>query len=344
MKVIATSGRSNLFKGRYCGVLLLAFACRMSEQTRAQTAPAQDQSAPAAQPAPASTTQTAPAELEAPAATLPANSTTDDRIRQAWTILTNAATDAKHPQTRIQSLAALQLLNDPRSSQLIAGAMGDPDLDVRTAAVLAAGETRDRHLIPNLRKLLNDKEPQVAFTAAMTLSKMGDRSGGDILMSVVDGKHSAGPTMIHGAEHRVDNDLHNPTMLAELGAMQGVSMLLGPFGFGLTAFEFIHQSGGDMARVSAIEQVAHQRTPAIHAALQNDLADKDPVVRAAAAKALADYHDNATSTALYPLFVDSKYPVRLTAAAAYLRTTGVHGPASSRPALARNVPLLRRPS
>jgi len=57
-------------------------------------------------------------------------------------------------------------------------------------------------------------------------------------------------------------------------------------------------------------------------------------VRAAAAKALVDYRDTATSTALYPLFADKvnpllaekMLPVRLTAAAAYLRTTGVPGP------------------
>jgi HEAT repeat protein len=49
-------------------------------------------------------------------------------------------------------------------------------------------------------------------------------------------------------------------------------------------------------------------------------------VRAAAAKALAEYRDQATSNAIYPLFADKKYPVRLTAAAAFLRTTGVPGP------------------
>jgi HEAT repeat protein len=49
-------------------------------------------------------------------------------------------------------------------------------------------------------------------------------------------------------------------------------------------------------------------------------------VRAAAAKALAEYRDQTTSNAIYPLFADKKYPVRLTAAAAYLRTTGVPGP------------------
>ena len=111
----------------------------------------------------------------------------------------------------------------------------------------------------NLRNLLDDKEPEVAFTAAMTLWKMNDKSGEDILMAVVDGDRSAGPTMVHGTEHKIDKDLHNPEMLARMGVMQGASMFLGPFGYGITAFEFIHQSGGDLTRVAAIEQISRRR-------------------------------------------------------------------------------------
>ena len=114
--------------------------------------------------------------------------------------------------------------------------------------------------------------------------------------------------------------------MAKMGAMQGAAMLLGPFGFGITAYEFIHKSGGDLARVSAIEQIAQERTEPIHKELVAALGDKDLAVRAAAAKALTDYHDKATQMAVYALLADTKQPVRLTAAAAYLRTTGMPGP------------------
>ena len=110
-------------------------------------------------------------------------------------------------------------------------------------------------------------------------------------------------------------------------------MLLGPFGFGITAYEYVRQNGGDLARVSAIEQVSQERTEPIHKELLAALADKDQTVRAAAAKALVDDHDKATSMAIYALFADAKYPVKLTSAAAYLRTTGTAGP--SLPARAR---------
>jgi HEAT repeat protein len=241
-------------------------------------------------------------------------------------MLQDAVTDDKHPQTRIQALAALGLLRSPESERMIGNAMLDADLDVRTAAALAAGQTRDPNLTTDLRKLLDDKEPQVAFTAAMTLARMGDRSGEDILMAVIDGDRKTHPGVLEGTEHKISKDLHNPAKLAKVGAMQGAFMLLGPFGFGLSAIEFMRQSGGDSARAAAIEQIAQEKTEPIHRELLDALKDKDPGVRAAAAKALVDYHDKETQDAVYTLLLDPKDPARLTAAAAYLRIMGVPGP------------------
>jgi HEAT repeat protein len=265
-------------------------------------------------------------DTDQPAPKLPAAATAAERSRVAWSMLSDAATDSKHPQTQIQALAALGLLRTPRSEKMIREAMKDPDVDVRTAGVLAAGQTKDRNLTTSIRELLDDKEPQVVYTAAMTLWKMGDRSGEDVLMSIVDGDTSARAGMMHGTEHKINRDLHDPAKLAKLGAIQGAYFLLGPFGYGITAFQFIHQSGSDLSRVSAIEELSQEKIEPVHKELIEALGDKDVGVRAAAAKALMDYHDNATSQAVYALLTDNKQPVRLTAAAAYLRTTGTPGP------------------
>lgn len=254
-----------------------------------------------------------------------------ERKRTSWQMLEEAVTKDRRPQTRIQALAALGMLRSPESERMIGNAMLDADLDVRTAAALAAGETRDPNLTTSLRNLLDDKEPQVAFAAALTLAKMGDRSGEDILMAVVDGDRKAESGVIHGTEHKISRDLHNPGKLARLGAMQGAAMLLGPFGFGLTAIEFMRQSGGDVARAAAIEQIAQEKTDPIHRELLDALKDKDPSVRAAAAKALVDYRDTPTQDAVYTLLLDPKDPARLTAAASYLRIMGVPGPMEKKP-------------
>jgi hypothetical protein len=249
-----------------------------------------------------------------------------ERKRTAWRTLEDAVSDLKHAQSRIHALAALGMLRCPESERMIGNAMLDDDVDVRTAAALAAGQTHDPNLTTSLRTLLDDKEPQVAFTAAMTLAKMGDRSGEDILMAVIDGDRKTQPGLLHGTEHKISRDLHNPAKLARLGAMQGAAMLLGPFGFGLTAIEFMRQSGGDAARAAAIEQIAQEKTEPIHRELLDALKDNDPGVRAAAAKALVDYHEQRTQDAVYTLLLDPKDPARLTAAAAYLRIMGVPGP------------------
>jgi HEAT repeat protein len=285
---------------RLCIALSLASAVMAQDSTR---------------PAPADTTD-APA-FDALHAT-PAEST-----QEAWILLTSALQDIKHSDTRIQALAALGTMgSNARSGKMIVDAMKDSEVDVRTAAVLAAGQTKDRSLATAIRARLDDKEPQVAFAAAITLSKTGDRSGEDILMAVVDGDRKAGPGLVNGAMHTMNKDFHNPASIAKIGALQGASMLLGPFGFGITAYEYMRKNGGDQSRVTAIEELAKLKTNPIRRELVAALADKDPSVRAAAAKALGEYHDKSTAGALLNLLSDSKQPVRLTAAAAYIRSTG----------------------
>jgi HEAT repeat protein len=273
----------------------------------------------------------------------PQQSTVAENLDSSWSMLTAAATDAKHTQHRVQALAAIGTLGaSPRAEQMLTTAMSDPDVDVRTAAVLAAGQSKDRNLTTPLRRMLDDKEPQVAFAAATTLWKMNDRSGEDILVAVVDGERKSNAGLVNGAMHTANEDLHNPSTLARIGALQGASMLLGPFGFGITAFEYIHKNGADSARVVAVEQIAQEKTTPIRDELIAALGDKDPGVRAAAAKALGDYREKAVSTALSNLFYDPKLPVRLTVAAAYLRANGAapgipegsrHGLVSVRPPL-----------
>jgi HEAT repeat protein len=309
------------------GGLCLSFAMVYAVQVFCGAAVAQTQPGKLGEPQSQAQAPAKPDMDEAPLVSVDLlKETPEQRAKEAWRTLTDSAGDAKRPQVRIQALAALGLMRTARSEKMIVAAMADADVDVRTAAVLSAGESKDRNLGTNLRTMLDDKEPQVAFTAAITLWKMGDKSGEDILVSVVDGERRAGPTLMNGTKQTISRDLHDPTALAKIGALQGASILLGPFGFGITAYEYIKKNGGDLSRVVAIEEIAQEKTEPIHKELISALGDKDPAVRAAAAKALMDYRDAATSKAVFALLGDPKLPVRLTAAAAYLRTTGVPGP------------------
>ena len=269
-------------------------------------------------------------DADEPAAPRPTHDSPSVDLDTAWSMLTSATTNAKHPDLRVQGLAALGTLGaSSRAAGLITDAMKDPDVDVRTAAVLAAGQTKNRALTTQLRTMLDDHEPQVAVAAASTLWKMGDHSGEDILVAVADGERKANASLMDSTRHTVSTDLHNPSTLAKIGALQGASLLLGPFGFGITAYEYIHKNGGQSARALAIELLAQEKTKPIHDELVSALGDKDLGVRAAALKALGEYHDKATSAAIANLFYDPKTPVRLAAAAAYLRSTGAVAEASS---------------
>jgi hypothetical protein len=243
---------------------------------------------------------------------------------EAWKMLTDAVTDDKHNEIQIQGLSALGTMGrDRRSSKMIVDALGDTDVDVRTAAVLAIGQTRNRMLLPRVRKMLDDKEPQVAYTAAVTLWRMGDHSGEDLLMAVIDGDRKASAGLMNGSMHAANRELHDPAALAKMGALQGASMLLGPFGFGITAYEYIRKSGGgDSARVTAIELISESKTPDVRDELIGALKDKDQAVRAAAAKALRGYREPKVSQAIALLFDDPKLPVQLVAAASYLISSG----------------------
>lgn len=238
-------------------------------------------------------------------------------VDTAWNMLTTATTKAT--QTHIIVLAALGTMgNDARAAKLIREGMNDKELEVRTAAILAAGQTKNRALIPALRERLHDPEPSAAFAAATTLWKMNDHSGEDLLRDVADGDRRAKPGLVHGAKNDVNKELHNPKALTNLGATTGASLLLGPFGFGVRAFEYMVKSGSDPARAAAIDLLAHSHASGIDAELVDALSDKDEAVRAAAAKALGQRHDVSVRKQIGELFNDPKLPVRLFAAAAYI--------------------------
>ncbi|HVG27331.1 MAG TPA: HEAT repeat domain-containing protein [Acidobacteriaceae bacterium] len=239
----------------------------------------------------------------------------------AWSLL-SAAAAGNHTQTRIQALAALGTMGtDAHAAQLIRKAMDDPDLDVRTAALLAAVASGNRTLLPSIRAKLRDSEPQVVFTAATTLWKLHDKAGKDILIAVTDGNRKATPGLMHGANLQMNRELHDPAALAHLGLTSGASMLLGPFGFGITAIEYMRKNGGISARAAAIDLLSEDKGADVRKELLEALDDKDPAVRAAAAKGLGQRHEAALAKPLGQLFADPKLPVRLTAAAAFLNSS-----------------------
>jgi HEAT repeat protein len=284
--------------------------------------------------APASSGQAAPAaatvdsdeEPDQPVAkpAKPTGTSVEAQTSAAWDMLNAALSDTKiqAQQVRVDAIGSVGTLGDfPRAAGWLRDAQKDQDRNIRLAAVAAMGSSKNAAFVPDLKQALNDSAAEVSFTAAVGLWKMNDRSGESILDAVLAGDRKAKQGPLGSEKHQADQDLHSPSKLARIGAEQGAFALLGPFGFGLTALRMGKGQNGIHPRVLAVTLLAEDTSTASMKRFLDALDDPDPSVRAAAARALGNYHDKDVTDALSDGFYDTKPAVRLMAAASYIRAT-----------------------
>ncbi|HEX5282817.1 MAG TPA: HEAT repeat domain-containing protein [Bryocella sp.] len=299
-----------------------AFAQDTTPANRPQQRPAPVQQAqPQTVPAPGQGTQEVapppPEQREGP--TQQGQNFEPNEIR-AWSLLTDAAGPGRPAHDRVQAMAALGTMgNDERAARLIEEGFTAKDYDVRVAAVLAAGLTKNPKLLPQLERVLDDDNSLVAYTAAITLWKMHDYAGQDLLAAVALGDKKAKPGLVKSEKHKAAKELHSPKTMGMIAVNQASGYFLGPFGVGLKAIEIVNKDSGAVPRAAAIDQLAKQHTDEVHEVLVQDLTDGEPAVRAAAAKGLGRWTGEDTAKLVGPMFGDTKLAVRLTAAATYLR-------------------------
>jgi HEAT repeat protein len=252
----------------------------------------------------------------------PTRISVEDQTNTAWDMLNTALSDTK-PQAervRIDAITAVGTLGDfPRAAAWLRDAQKDQNRYVRLAAVAAMGSSKKADFVPDLKQALNDNAAEVSFTAAVGLWKMNDRSGESILDAVLAGSRKANQGLASSEKHEADQDLHSPSKLARIGAEQGAYALLGPFGIGFTALRMGKGQSAIHPRVIAATLLAEDTSAASMQRFVDALDDHDPLVRAAAARALGDYHGAQATDALSDPLYDSKPAVRLMAAASYIR-------------------------
>ena len=285
---------------------------------------AKGQTTSSAQATPAATAPDSDEEPDMPV-TKPASSagtTVESQTDAAWDMLNTAQSDTntKAEQARIDAIIALGTLGDfPRAVGWLSDAQKDQDRYVRLAAVTAMGSSKKTVFLPNLKQALDDVAPEVSFAAAVGLWKMNDKSGANVLDAVVGGDRKANRGLVSSEKHEADQDLHSRSKLATIGAEQGAYALLGPFGFGLSALRARNGKNGINPRVIAATLLAEDTSTAAMKIFVDAMDDPDPSVRAAAAKALGDYHSKEAMDALSDGFYDIKPAVRFMAAASYIR-------------------------
>src|ERR1700678_2646253 len=298
--------------------MILVYVVLLAAAAVAQT----PQAATPSQP-PANASVGSGEEPDAPVAQ--ANTGNADPETTAWDMLKTALSDSstKARPARLDAASALGTLADFEQAQkLLRDSAKDTDRYLRLAAVAAMGASKAEIFLPDLRTALNDSAPEVSFAAAVSLWKMNDHTGENVLYAVLAGDRKVKQGVVGSGLHEADQDLHTPSKLAEIGAEQGAYALLGPVGFGVDAFRMARKgSNGDSARVVTATLLADDTSNATMQQFVDALEDHDYRVRAAAARELGDYRGKQVTDALEDAFADPKPSVRLMAAASYIRAS-----------------------
>ena len=85
-------------------------------------------------------------------------------------------------------IRALGLLKSGKAVQKLKLFLDHEDENIRLQTVIAFGNIADPTVIEDLKKSLYDSQPNIRWDAAISLAKIGDDSGRDILLKLMEGK------------------------------------------------------------------------------------------------------------------------------------------------------------
>jgi HEAT repeat protein len=273
--------------------------------------------------APPSNPSTAPDSSEKLDAEAMANKERAGRVLSAaaWDTLSEEVRHRRssHRSNAIAALATIGVRAD--TLPLLQGALTDKDASIRRDAAVALGDMEAKSAKPELRKLLDDDCPEVAFTAASVLSKMGDHSGREIFIATLQGDRK-GDGFVKSSLKSNFAKYRDPKQLAMTGAEEAAGALFGPFSMGIVVARELMKDRTASARALSATLLAQDSSPDAVQQLTLSLQDKNWAVRAAAAQALAKSPGNVSPDVFKPLLLDGNDSVRTIAAAGIIRLSG----------------------
>jgi HEAT repeat protein len=255
-----------------------------------------------------------------PAPAAPAPAAPSNRHQQCQDLLDKALKD-KNPDTRKQAALALSLVGsaDPYAAWLEA-LLDDKDVEVRVDAVASISDLKDSHTIPALHKALNDEVPEVSFAAARSLWALKDPEGKKALLSIVSGESKASSGYFAKQKREALRMMHTPKPMFLFAVRTGAGLAPVPgLGAGVASMQGLLSDPSVSGRATAVLLLEKENDEPTITALKDALQDKDWSVRAAAVHALVLHDDPAFQDEIIPLLDDKNEPVRLRAAAGYLR-------------------------
>jgi HEAT repeat protein len=242
------------------------------------------------------------------------------------------ALEARNPDTRKQAVAALSLaasrgpLFDTLEQML-----GDKDVEVRQAVVASLAEVSTAKATAALLRALNDDVPEVSFSAAKALFTRHHPAGRQALLAVLAKESKTSSNFFSTQKRTALRMMHTPRTTFLFAMRQGLVFAPVPgLGQGIASMQGILTDSSVSGRATAALLLANEKDPAALEALKDALSDKDGSVRAAAVHSLSLRNDPALLKDLEPLLQDDKEPVRLRAAAGYLRLSAIRTAAGKR--------------
>jgi len=245
-----------------------------------------------------------------------------DPATNAWGVLQSAATNSSSSQ-RLAAMRVLQLLpGQTKAAQLAEQSLQDKEPTVRASAALSLGTMKSKSSIPKLLAMIKtEKDGDVALAEAKALTDLGNEKGYEVYYAVVTHTWKSGEGLMGGEEKELNDILKNPKQMADMAFEQGIGYV--PFGgIGFQAYQTIRsaEDKGPMVEAAAIKVLATDPDPRTGTALAKvATTSKSSLVRAAAYDAIARRKEKSLLPVIKAGLSDPKDEVKITAAAAVIR-------------------------
>jgi HEAT repeat protein len=246
--------------------------------------------------------------------------------------LLQRALAAGNPETRKDAVVALSLASGRGPLFLrLEQMLQDKDVEVRVAVVASLADVKSVSATAALRKAIEDAVPEVSFAAAKALWARHDPVGRAALLAVLSKESKSTSNFFSKEKRDALRMMHTPRTTFLFAVQQGIGFVPLPgLGEGIASMQGILANSGVSGRASAALLLGADRDPATIDALRDALSDKDSSVRAAAVHSISLRNDPALKKDLEPLLEDDKEPVRLRAAAGYLRLSAIEARARTK--------------
>ncbi len=248
----------------------------------------------------------------------------------------------KNPDTRKQATIALSLVGAAATLPMeLESMLDDKDVEVRLAAIASLIDLKNERTAPALHKALNDDVPEVSYAAARALWALGDADGKKALLSVLSGETRSSSGFFAKQKRDAMRMMHTPKTMFLFALKQGAGLAPVPgLGAGVSSMQALLSDPGVSGRATAALLLGKEKDEQTLQALREGLSDKDWSVRAACVHSLVLRDDPALQMDIRPLLEDKSEPVRMRAAAGYLRLETIKNKPKPPPAK----PPARRPA